>query len=169
MHDTEDGRHALRFERRLPHPPEKVWRAITEWEHLRAWFPAVVEFDLRPGAPLRFGVTPEQVRRYGMAADGFTEGEILRVDPPKLLEFSWAGVDGDGEVLRWELTADGADGCDLVFTNVFDDRDIAAPAGAGWHAGLEVVAAQLDGREIDWSPLDRADELASEYERALAA
>jgi uncharacterized protein YndB with AHSA1/START domain len=29
-----------RFERRLPHPPEKVWRALTEPAELAAWFPA---------------------------------------------------------------------------------------------------------------------------------
>ncbi|TCP55238.1 uncharacterized protein YndB with AHSA1/START domain [Tamaricihabitans halophyticus] len=156
--ETADGRYELCFERRLAHPPEKVWRAITEWDQLRSWFPAVVEFDLRPGAPLRFGVTEEQVRRYGMPADHVAAGTMLRVEPPNLVEFSWAG-----EILRWELTADGAGGCVLVFRNIFDDRDIAAPAAAGWHAGLEVVIAQLDGMVIDWSPLDRADELGPEY------
>lgn len=155
---TDDGRYALRFERRYAHPPEKVWRAITEAEHLRAWFPAVVDFDLRPGATLRFLPTAEQVRRYGMTEDQAATGEITRVDPPHLLEYTWGA-----EVLRWELTADGVGGCRLVFTNVFDDRAMAAPAAAGWHAGLEVVAAQLDGREIDWSPWERADALTGEY------
>lgn len=161
VHDTADGRYELRFERQLRHPPEKVWRAITEWEHLKAWFPAVVDFELRTGARLRFGVTPEQVRRYGLPADQVSEGEVLRVDPPVLLEFSW-----DKEVLRWELSPDGAGGCRLLFTNIVDDRDITAPAAAGWHAGLEVLEAQLDGREIDWSPHDRADALYPGYAAA---
>jgi uncharacterized protein YndB with AHSA1/START domain len=30
---------AVRFTRLLPHPPEKVWRALTEAGHLAAWFP----------------------------------------------------------------------------------------------------------------------------------
>ena len=29
----------VRFERHLAHPREKVWRALTESEHLRAWLP----------------------------------------------------------------------------------------------------------------------------------
>jgi uncharacterized protein YndB with AHSA1/START domain len=32
----------LRFVRHLAHPPEKVWRAITEPEHLKAWFPDTI-------------------------------------------------------------------------------------------------------------------------------
>jgi uncharacterized protein YndB with AHSA1/START domain len=154
---TDDGRLALRFERHYAHPPEKVWRAITETEHLSAWFPAVVDFDLRPGATLRFLPTAEQMRRYGMPPDQAGTGEITRVDPPWLLEYTW-----DTEILRWELSPESGGGCRLVFTNVFDDRDMAAPAAAGWHAGLEVVAAQLDGREVDWSPWDRADALSRE-------
>src|SRR5205085_9932689 len=40
----------LRFTRHLAHPPDKVWRALTEPEHLAAWFllafepPRLVEF-----------------------------------------------------------------------------------------------------------------------------
>ncbi|PXY28530.1 SRPBCC domain-containing protein [Prauserella flavalba] len=158
VHETGDGRCALRFERHVRHAPEKVWAAITEPEHLRSWFPAVVEFDLRPGARLRFGVTAEQVRRYGMDPGHVTEGEVLRADPPRLLEFTWGE-----ETLRWELSPDGDGGCHVVFTNVVGDRDTLAPAGAGWHAGLEVMVAQLDGREVGWSPFDRAEQLASAY------
>ena len=33
------GSWRLRFTRDLAHSPEKVWRAITETEHLMAWFP----------------------------------------------------------------------------------------------------------------------------------
>jgi uncharacterized protein YndB with AHSA1/START domain len=161
LHATDDGRWALRFERRFAHPAERVWRAITEPEQLREWFPAVVTFDLTPGAKLVFAPTAEQRRRYDLPEVSAPNGEITQVDPPRLLEYTWGE-----EILRWELTADG-DGCRLVFTNVFDDRDSAAPAGAGWHAGLEVVEAQLDGRRIDWSLWDRAEQLQEEYARSM--
>jgi uncharacterized protein YndB with AHSA1/START domain len=32
----------LVFERRPAHPPERVWRALTESEQLRRWFPAAI-------------------------------------------------------------------------------------------------------------------------------
>ena len=38
LEQLEDGRWRLRFTRTLEHPPEKVWRAITEPEHLAHWF-----------------------------------------------------------------------------------------------------------------------------------
>lgn len=37
--DAIDGRPALCFERRLAHSVERVWRAITEPEEMRHWFP----------------------------------------------------------------------------------------------------------------------------------
>ena len=50
VYATDDGRVAIRFVRLLPHPPEKVWRAITDPEQLAAWFPAVVDLGQPTGA-----------------------------------------------------------------------------------------------------------------------
>jgi uncharacterized protein YndB with AHSA1/START domain len=156
---TEDGRFAIRFVRLLPHEPEKVWQAITDPQHLAAWFPAVVDLARPAGDDLYFGVTAEQQRRYGMtdAPDPKPNGRMLRREPPNLLEYEWLD-----EILTWEITRT-ANGSRLVFTNVVSDRDTTAPAAAGWQAGLEVVEAQLDGTPVTWSPFDRADELAKEY------
>jgi uncharacterized protein YndB with AHSA1/START domain len=156
---TGDGRWALRFERRLRHPPEKVWRAITEPGELRAWFVRILDydrlrFDLAPGAELLFVPKPEH------EALGVGHGVVTRLDPPNLLEYTW-----DAETLRWELAADGDAACRLVFTNIFDDRDAAASLGAGWHAGLDLLESTLDGREATepaWQ------DLQADYERALA-
>ncbi len=43
----------LSFTRRLAHPREKVWRAVTEPEHLAAWYPQEIVGERRAGAPLR--------------------------------------------------------------------------------------------------------------------
>ena len=65
----------LRFVRHLAHPPEKVWRAITEPEHLKAWFPdTIVVEDWAVGARLRFEPAPGQ-------GEGF-DGEVLAFEPP---------------------------------------------------------------------------------------
>jgi uncharacterized protein YndB with AHSA1/START domain len=47
------GRWQIRFERRLAHPREKVWRALAEPEHRDAWFPQRIEADGRCPAALR--------------------------------------------------------------------------------------------------------------------
>ncbi|MGW7688357.1 hypothetical protein ACWGMA_05595 [Streptomyces asiaticus] len=42
---TDDGRWALRFERRIDHPQKKVWRAISESTELRGWFAHILDYD----------------------------------------------------------------------------------------------------------------------------
>ena len=128
----------LRFVRRLPHPPEKVWRALTEPEHLAAWFPSEIHGDRRPGAPLQFVFTGDE----GPA----TEGEMITYDPPSVLEYRW-----DKEILRFDLAPEG-DGCILTFVDTFDELGKAARDGAGWHACLDVLEHHLSGSEPPWTP-----------------
>jgi uncharacterized protein YndB with AHSA1/START domain len=144
----------LRFTRRLPHPPEKVWRALTEPEHLAAWFPTDIEGERRTGAALRF------VFRSG---EGPTiDGQLLAFDPPTLLELRW----GDGETLRFELRPDDG-GTVLTFVNTFDQVGKAARDAAGWHARLDVLEHHLDGRTPPWTPSERWAEVHRRYVERL--
>lgn len=131
-----DGdRWQLRFVRHLPHPPEKVWRAVTEPEHLAVWFPTTIDGDRAAGAELTFEFPHE-----GAPA---MKGEMLTWDPPRLLELRW----GDEDVLRIELAPDddAAGGTRLTLTDVFTEKGKAARDGAGWHACLDVLGAHLAG------------------------
>lgn len=157
---TAGGRVELRFERRLAHAPAKVWRALTDPAELRGWrFPAVVELELTPGATIWFHPTDEQRERFGVPPDPVA-GRVLAVDPPRLLEYTWGA-----ETLRWELTPDG-DGCRLVFVNTIDDDGTGPAVAAGWHAGLELLDAVLDGRPLDWDVWQRAADLQTRYEES---
>jgi len=69
--DEHDGRWRLRFERRLHHPPDRVWRAITEPDGLRAWFP--FDFDAPRALELEWG--GGERLRLEVRAEG--EGSIL--------------------------------------------------------------------------------------------
>ncbi|MFG1946363.1 SRPBCC family protein [Nonomuraea sp. NPDC048826] len=120
-----DGRTELVMRRRLPHPPEKVWRAVTEPEHVKQWFPAELSID---GDRVRYGFGPD--------------GRVLEIDPPRLFAHTW----GDDE-LRWEIRADG-DGSLLTLTHVFGDRFGAASFASGWHTCVAALAALLDGRPL---------------------
>jgi uncharacterized protein YndB with AHSA1/START domain len=150
------GRTRLRFERRLPHPVAKVWRALTEPEHLRTWFPAVVDFDLTPGAELVFAPTPEQQRRLGIPADQLTHGTLTAAEPPTLLEYTWSG-----DLLRWELIPEGGSACTLVFTTTFPADDTRGTA-AGWHTALDTLESHLDARPL-LDPWQRAAHLEPIY------
>ena len=44
------GPSPLRFERLLDHPPEQVWRALTELDQLRRWHPLPFELESRVAA-----------------------------------------------------------------------------------------------------------------------
>jgi uncharacterized protein YndB with AHSA1/START domain len=127
-------RWTLTFTRKLAHPREKVWRAVTEPEHLAVWYPQEIVGERKAGAPLRF-VTP------GGTGDGF-DGQMLVFDPPSVMEFTW-GTD----LLRIELSADGA-GTVLTLTDTFDDVGKAARDAAGWHECLDRLTDDLDGTPL---------------------
>jgi uncharacterized protein YndB with AHSA1/START domain len=140
-----NGEPTLRFERRLRHPPAKVWRAVTEPAEMKYWFPATVEVELAPGAPMRFTFPEDAV------ADGDWDGEVLEVDEEKVFMFRW-----NEDVLRIELTPDG-DGCLLVFSQTLSGGHVgllgAGRTAAGWDACLDQLLAQLD----DTAAPERAD------------
>ena len=148
--EQEGGRWRLRFERRLAHPPERVWRAITEPDDLRAWFPFDIEGERAAGAPLRF------VFREG-EGDPF-EGRMVDVDAGRALELEWGG----GERLRLEVRPDG-DGSVLTLLNTFDEQGKAARDGAGWHACLDALAEHLDGAAAPERPEERWARLHDAY------
>lgn len=147
-----NGEPTLRFERRLRHAPAKVWRAVSDPAEMRHWFPATVEAELRPGAPMRFTFPEEAV------VDGAWEGEVLEVDEPKVFMFRW-----NTDVLRIELVPDG-EGCRLVFSQTLGGGRLgflaAGRTAAGWDTCLDQLTARLDGttaaERADWlTPMSR--------------
>lgn len=126
-----DGRPALRIERWFPHPPEKVWQAITEPDGLGHWFPAAVGGERAVGQTLSFTFEGQDAPH--------SYGRITAWEPPRLFEFTW-----QEDVLRFELRRDG-DGCLMIFIHVLGDRATAPATAAGWHVCVDALAAWLDG------------------------
>src|SRR5258708_4436342 len=143
----------LRFRRELPHPPEKVWRAITEPEHLEAWFPGRIRGDFVAGGSIRFDVEAPDVPPF--------EGEVFAVEPPTLLEFSWGP-----DVLRFEITP-GNGGCTLILTDTLEELGKAARDGAGWHVCLDKLEYDLQRAAAPWTDSDRWKEVHPSYVEAL--
>jgi uncharacterized protein YndB with AHSA1/START domain len=135
------GRWQLRFTRRLSHPPEKVWRAITESEHLATWVPADIVGERAAGASLRFVFRNNE----GPPIDG----AMIRYDPPSVFEFRWGE-----DTFRFDLEPDG-DGCVLSFVNTFAELGKAARDAAGWHICLDLLGYHLAGKEAPWTPEKR--------------
>src|SRR5438477_1391252 len=67
--------------RDLPHPPAKVWKALTEPEHLREWVP--FDSDRNLGA-----VGTAKLSTVGAPAPHVSETRVKRADAPRLPELS---------------------------------------------------------------------------------
>jgi uncharacterized protein YndB with AHSA1/START domain len=79
------------IERHLPHPPEKIWRALTEPHLLEAWLMGN-DFAANVG------------HRFTFSADwGAVRGEVLAAEPHICLCYRWLGR-GLDSVVTWTLT-----------------------------------------------------------------
>jgi uncharacterized protein YndB with AHSA1/START domain len=132
--DQRDGRVVLTYIRRLPRPPEVVWRALTEPDHLAAWFPTTIDGDRAAGARLSFAFRDMDMPPM--------DGQMLVFEPPSVMELLW-GPDG----LRFELRPDGS-GSVLVFTATLEELGKASRDGAGWHSCLDHLVTELGGDQV---------------------
>ena len=140
------GKQVIRFERRLDHPVERVWRALTDPDELAAWL-ALAELELVEGG--RVVLTWQNTDTEGNTA--VARGTVSALDPPRLLELD---TDIHGR-LRWELEPNG-DGTALTFTAVAElPEEFETKVRAGWHIHLDHLEQVLDGGTIDWPNWDR--------------
>jgi uncharacterized protein YndB with AHSA1/START domain len=88
-----DGSQALVVERVFPHPPEKLWRALTESTLLAQW---MMTNDFAPEVGRRFQFRTEPRPTW----NGVVDCEVLVIDPLQRLSYSW-GVGGSESGLQW--------------------------------------------------------------------
>jgi uncharacterized protein YndB with AHSA1/START domain len=67
----------------LPHPPEKVWRALTDPALLAEWLLPVVGFELVPGAAFTF-----RTQAYP-GWDGTVHCQVVEIEPRRMLRYTW--------------------------------------------------------------------------------
>ena len=67
-----------------PHPVDRVWAALTSSEALAAW---LMPNDFRPVVGHRFTFRTKPAPGF----DGIVRCEVLEIDPPKRMVWSWAG------------------------------------------------------------------------------
>lgn len=143
-YEQTNGKPTLYFERRIAHPVEAVWSAITEADELAQWFPCTVELDLRSGGEMKF-IFPHDLPDWPKTLPG----RVTDLDPPRLFAFYW----GDDH-LRFDLdSAERGSACVLRFTVALDSSDKAARDGAGWHVCLDGLE-----RRLAPGPMDRPHE-----------
>lgn len=73
----------ISFDFDLRHPPEKVWRALTEPALLAEWLLPAIDFKLEAGAAFRF-----KTQAYG-EWDGTVHCRMIEIEPPRRLSYAW--------------------------------------------------------------------------------
>ena len=121
--------------RELRHPPEKVWKALTDPASLREWAPFDADQSLGTAG------TTVKLTAVGAPTLQVSETTVTRAVAPKLLEYNWGSQE-----LRWELEASGA-GTRLTLWHNIDRRFISMGA-AGWHICLDVLDHLLGGTPL---------------------
>lgn len=134
-------------ERTLPHPPAKVWRALTGAELIGRWLMSN-DFEPRVGHRFNFRATP-----IPNMWNGVTDCEVLEVDEPRRLVYSWnaSGDEAEGglkSVVTWTLTpADGGTHVRMEHAGFRPQDEGGRQAmGGGWPRiveGLGRVAGEL--------------------------
>jgi uncharacterized protein YndB with AHSA1/START domain len=134
-------KHSVVIEREMTHPPEKVWRALTQGPLIQEWLMAN---DFQPVVGHRFHFRSTPVPNW----DGLIEGEVIEVEPNSRLTYSWATM-GMKSLVAWTLTpANGGTHVRMEHSGFLSDSD-AAYKGAtyGWKnfiGKLEDVVGRLD-------------------------
>jgi uncharacterized protein YndB with AHSA1/START domain len=90
------------IEREMPHPPEKIWRALTQGALIAEW---LMPNDFQPvvGKTFNFRTTPMP------HWNGIVDGEVLVVEPLQRLSYRWdasgaEAANGLRTVVTWTLT-----------------------------------------------------------------
>jgi len=159
----------LKIQRSLPGPVDNIWSHLTESNLRRRWL-ASGEMKLEVGAPFEFVwrndelTDPPGKRPSGFSDEQRMESRITKLDPPRMLAFTW----GDSAEVTCDLEPQGDQVLLTVIHRGFPDRDTTTTICAGWHMHLDLLVAQITGAKAEpfWDGWSR---LKKEYERRIPA
>jgi len=118
-------------EREFPHPPEKLWRALTQPHLIAEWL-------------MKNDFIPQVGHRFKLSGDwgGVLDCEVLEVEPHETLAYSWDFANDDP---RYALKST------VTFT--------LTPTGAGTHLRMEQAGFRPDqaqasgGARMGWQQM----------------
>jgi len=86
-----DTTRSVVIEREMPHPPEKIWRALTQSPLIEEW---LMKNDFQPVVGHRFNLR---------AGWGAVDCQVLAVEPNRTLSYTWAAY-GLESIITWTLS-----------------------------------------------------------------
>jgi uncharacterized protein YndB with AHSA1/START domain len=101
MNKTATASRSVVVEREFSHPPEKVWRALTQGPLLEEW---LMKNDFKPVVGHRFNFRAQPMPKW----NGVTDCEVLVVEPNKRLSYTWnasgeEAINGTKTIVTWTL------------------------------------------------------------------
>jgi uncharacterized protein YndB with AHSA1/START domain len=136
MNETSSETRSVAVEREFPHPPEKIWRTLTQSHLIEEW---LMKNDFEPVVGHRFDLRADW---------GAVDCQVLQVEPNKTLSYTWGDHDLKS-VVTWTLTATSTGTHLRMEQSGFrpDQPRYYHGAKAGWPrflANLEQVLARMD-------------------------
>ena len=139
-------------ERELPHPPEKIWRALTQPHLIQEW---LMDNDFQPIVGHRFTFVAPPAAHW----NGVTDCEVLEVEPNRTLSYSWNSSGEEAShglktVVTWTLSSKGAGTLLRMEQSGFraDQQQNYQGAQFGWQrflTKLAAVVAKVDGGDTN--------------------
>lgn len=156
--NTSGDKATLVFRRRLEHPPEVVWKALTDPSQLTSWYMTKAEIDGREGGSIDFISGPSRLH---------VTGRILVWKPPLVFEHEWKVESrtelpsGEDAIIHWELQGEGS-GTILHLEHRKLNTQTALGFAPGTHTFMDRLEAHLGGRPLpNWQ--ERYQEVAPQY------
>jgi uncharacterized protein YndB with AHSA1/START domain len=124
--------------------PAIVWRALTESDLIASW---LMENDFQAVVGHRFSLRAQPMPGW----DGIVQCEVLEVDEPHRLAYSWRGGPEEHRldtVVTWTLAPDDAGGTRLHLEHTgftANDRFALEGMGRGWRGHIGARLAQVNG------------------------
>jgi len=118
----------------LPHPPERVWQALTDPVTISAWLMATDDFRPEVGAQFR-------LRTLHLSPTGWIDAEVLELAPPRRMVWAWSSNDGNPPSrVTFELEPERS-GTRLRLTHEGEiEPTIGAMLADGWPGRIELLA-----------------------------
>ena len=133
MNEPSTETRSLVVERDIPHPPEKIWRALTQPHLIEEW---LMKNDFKPAVGHRFNLRGD----WG----GVLDCEVLAVEPNKSLSYTWNFVHDDAafslnSVVTFTLTPTGTGTHLRMEQSGFrpNQKQAYGGANAGWRQMFE--------------------------------
>lgn len=140
MTTPEPSTRSVIVEKEFPHPPEKVWRALTESSLIEQW---LMKNDFQPVAGHTFSLRMQPAPNW----NGVIDCRVIAVEPCRTISYSW-GAFGMESLVTFTLTPTGAGTHVRMEHSGFLPDQEAAYKGAtyGWQkflGNLERLVAEL--------------------------